>query len=86
MNPEPQLGAKGSRLRAWWCEWVQSWEGYAAVYPASLTAALSPPLGEVARGQLELFEMPSRSRLDLESDAPFGPFADAGDRAASSAA
>jgi hypothetical protein len=74
-------GAKGSRLRAWWYEWAEFWEGCAEVYPEILTEALAPPLTTLGPGQLALFEIPSRSRLDLESSAPLGSLRDAGDRA-----
>jgi hypothetical protein len=74
-------GTKGSRLRAWWYDWADFWAGYAEAYPEILTEALAPPSAVVAAGQLSLFELPSRSQLDLESNTALGPLRDAGDRA-----
>jgi hypothetical protein len=74
-------GAKGSRLRAWWYEWAEFWEGCAEVYPEILTEALAPPVTSIAPGQLALFEIPSRSCRDLEAGTPLGSLPDAGDRA-----
>ena len=73
--------AKGGRLRAWWYEWADFWAGYAEAYPEIATEALAPPPAATTPGQLALFELPSRSRLDLESSSPLGPLRDAGDRA-----
>jgi hypothetical protein len=77
-------GTKGQRLREWWFEWADYFQGCldADWYPELDSHGLVVPGGpEVAEGQLALAIAPSLWPLSAECVPAFGPFRDAGDRA-----
>jgi hypothetical protein len=77
-------GSKGRKLRRWWFEWADYFQGcldadwYPEVDPEGLIVPRGP---EVAKGQLALAIAPALWPLSPECVPVFGPFRDTGDRA-----
>jgi hypothetical protein len=81
---EKRDGARGRKLRQWWHEWADYFQGcldadwYPEVDADDLIVRRGP---EVAEGQFALAVAPPLPRLSAECVPAFGPFRDAGDRA-----